>query len=257
VRLVVLLFLIALAVPAAILAAPRDEDGLPSRTESPRAAPSRPPTLDRSSPAPAPPDPPARDRSSPEPSSPPADPPGSSRPATPLPRARAAGLPWAGRLVNGRQLPVSGPGYVTWDPIRKRVPNRSWRRWGTGRLIGTVRRVLAAYARRHPGAPPVLVGDLSRPRGGDFGPRYGGIGHASHQNGLDADVYYPRIDGRLRSPARPSLVDRAAAQELVDAFVAAGAEKVFVGPSLNLHGPPRVVQPLPHHDNHLHVRLRG
>jgi murein endopeptidase len=174
---------------------------------------------------------------------------------TPPPPARAPGQPWRGRLIHGRMLPERGVGYVTWDPILKRVPNRSWRRWGTGRLLHTVERVLAAYARRHPDAPPVLVGDLSRPRGGDFGPRFGGIGHASHQNGLDADIHYPRTDGLLRSPARPGLVDHAAAQELVDAFVRAGAEHVFVGPSLDLHGPADIVQPLVHHDNHLHVRL--
>jgi murein endopeptidase len=117
--------------------------------------------------------------------------------------------------------------------------------------------VLGAYAERHPDAPPVLIGDLSRPHGGDFGPRFGGIGHASHQNGLDADVYYPRLDHRLRRPYKPSLVDRAAAQELVDAFVAEGAQYVFVGPSLGLHGPRKVVQALTHHDDHLHVRLRA
>jgi Penicillin-insensitive murein endopeptidase len=230
-----LLLLLALAVPAALLASPR-----PDRDRAP-GPPPRP--LPRSTPAPLPPIrtpaplPPVRD-------------------AQPRPPARAAGVPWEGRLIRGRQLPERGPGYLTWDPIHKRVPNRSWRRWGTGRLLGAVRRVLAAYARRHPGAPPVLVGDLSRPRGGDFGPRFGGIGHASHQNGLDADVYYPRLDGRLRSPIRPSQVDLAAAQELVDAFVRLGAEQVFVGPSLDLRGPPGVVQPLVNHDNHLHVRLR-
>jgi murein endopeptidase len=119
-----------------------------------------------------------------------------------------------------------------------------------------VERVLAAYSRRHPNALPVLVGDLSRPRGGDFGPQFGGIGHASHQNGLDVDVYYPRRDGRLRAARRPDQVDRAAAQELVDLFVEAGAERVFVGPSLDLRGP-RSVQPLANHDDHLHARLRG
>ena len=174
----------------------------------------------------------------------------------PLPPSRAAGLPWRGRLVAGRQLPLTGDGFATWDPILKRVGNRPWRRWGTDRLLGTLRRVLAAYASRHPDAPPVLVGDLSRPRGGDFGPRFGGIGHASHQNGLDADVYYPRLDRRLRRARTPSQVDRAAAQELVDAFVREGAQYVFVGPSLGLRGPPRV-QMLVNHDDHLHVRLRG
>jgi murein endopeptidase len=237
---ITLLFIAALAVPGALLAAPRGDDAVappPARAVAP--APS-------ATPAPLPPVRPAEKRRAE---------PAEKRRAEPLPPARAAGVPWSGRLVNGRMLPVSGPGYVTWDPIRKRVPNRGWRTWGTGRLLRTVQRVLAAYARRHPDAPPVLVGDLSRPRGGDFGPRFGGIGHASHQNGLDVDIYYPRTDGRLRSPARPALVDRAAAQELVDAFVREGAELVFVGPSLDLRGPPGIVQPLVNHDNHLHVRL--
>ena len=91
--------------------------------------------------------------------------------------SRAAGQPWAGRLINGVELPAVGPGYLTWDPIFKRVGNRPWRRWGTDRLLRTLHRVLGAYAQRHPDAQPVLVGDLSRPRGGDFGPRFGGIGH--------------------------------------------------------------------------------
>jgi len=221
VRLAALLLLIlAVAVPGVLLAASRDDD----------------PVAPRATPAPT-------RTAEPTPS------------ATPVPPARAAGMPWNGRLINGRMLPESGPGYITWDPVLKRVPNRSWRRWGTGKLVRTVERVLAAYARRHPHAPPVLVADLSRPGGGDFGARFGGIGHASHQNGLDVDVCYPRVDGLLRAPARPALVDRAAAQELVDAFVREGAELVFVGPSLDLRGPPGVVQALVKHDNHLHVRL--
>jgi murein endopeptidase len=171
--------------------------------------------------------------------------------------SRAVGEPWHGRLINGVQLPEVGPGYETWDPIYKRVGNRPWRRWGTDRLIVAVTRVTADYARRHPDAPPILIGDLSRPDGGDFGKRFGGLGHASHQSGLDADIYYPRTDGRLRRAFKPSQVDRRAAQELVDAFVHAGAEYVFVGPSLHLRGPRKIVTPLVHHDDHLHFRLRG
>jgi hypothetical protein len=37
--------------------------------------------------------------------------------------------------------------------------------------------------------------------------------------------------------------------------VRAGAVNVFVGPSLDLRGPRNVVEPLVHHDDHLHVRL--
>jgi murein endopeptidase len=173
------------------------------------------------------------------------------------PVSRAVGKPWDGRLVHGVQLPARGHGFVTWDAVRKHLRNRGWRRWGTAPLVARIERVLAAYARRHPGARPVLVGDLSRTHGGDFGAQFGGLGHVSHQNGLDADIYYPRKDRRLRGATQPSQVDRRAAQELVDAFTRAGADRVFVGPSLDLHGPPAIVTPLIHHDDHLHFRLRA
>jgi penicillin-insensitive murein endopeptidase len=169
--------------------------------------------------------------------------------------SRAIGSPSAGRLMRGVQLPARGAGFVTWDPITRRAPSRGWRRWGTDETVRRTMRVLRRFERRHPRLPPVAVGDLSRPRGGDFGPKYGLVGHASHQNGLDVDVYYPRRDRRVSPPRQPSLVDRRLAQELVDAFVDAGATKVFTGPSLGLRGPAGVVGPLAGHDNHLHVRF--
>jgi hypothetical protein len=170
-------------------------------------------------------------------------------------QSRALGLHWDGRLVRGVQLPSEGDYFFTWDPIRKRSPNRDWRRWGTDRLVRSVLRVVAEYAEAHPDAPRVGIGDLSRPNGGDFGRRYGWPGHASHQNGLDVDLYYPRLDREERAPRRVSQVDFRLAQDLVDRFVAAGATKVFVGPRTPLRGPDGVVEPLPMHDNHLHVRL--
>jgi hypothetical protein len=170
-------------------------------------------------------------------------------------RSRALGRPDAGRLVHGVRLPAAGPFFFTWDPVRKRSPNRAWRRWGTDRLVRTTLRVLRTFAAAHPDAPRIGVGDLSRPHGGDFGRRFGPLGHASHQNGLDVDVYYPRLDRLERSAPRPSEVDRRLAQDLVDRFVAAGAVRIFVGPNVGLAGPPHVVQRLAHHDNHLHVRL--
>jgi murein endopeptidase len=242
-----LLILAALALPAALLAAEDDEPPAPPpATSTPQPLP--PVATPTATPQPLPPV--ATPTATPQPLPPVTE-------TAPLPRSRAAGLPWRGRLVDGQQLPLTGPGFATWDPILKRVGNRPWRRWGTDRLLHTLHRVLGAYARRHPDAQPVLVGDLSRPHGGDFGPRFGGIGHASHQNGLDADVYYPRLDGRMRRAWRPGQVDRRAAQELVDAFVAERAQYVFVGPSLGLRGPRKVVQALTHHDDHLHVRLRA
>jgi murein endopeptidase len=179
----------------------------------------------------------------------------STRARRPVLQSRALGLPWKGRLSGGVRLPDEGAAFFTWDPIRKRSPNRPWRRWGTRRLVATLERVLREFAAAHPDGPRVGVGDLSRPYGGDFGPRFGGPGHASHQNGLDADVYYPRRDRAERSVATPAQVDRTLAQDLVDRFVRAGAVKVFVGPHLGLRGDPRIVQPLRLHDDHLHVRL--
>jgi murein endopeptidase len=169
--------------------------------------------------------------------------------------SRAIGVPSAGSLERGVKLPFGGPSYFTWDPIQRESPNRGWRRWGTDRLVRTTLRVVRGFAAAHPRAPRVGIGDLSRPRGGDFGPRYGLPGHASHQNGLDVDVYYPLRDGRERSPDSVDQVDLALSQDLVDRFVAAGAQKVFVGPNTGLDGPSGVVVPLVNHDNHLHVRL--
>jgi murein endopeptidase len=167
----------------------------------------------------------------------------------------AVGSHTAGRLEQGVRLPSEGRTFFTWDPVLRRSPNRPWRRWGTDRLVRVVLRVARAFHAAHPRAPRMAVGDLSRPHGGDFGPRFGYIGHASHQNGLDVDVYYPRADGRERAPRFASQIDRALSQELVDRFLAAGAEMIFVGPNTGLRGPPERVQALTHHDNHLHVRL--
>jgi len=158
-------------------------------------------------------------------------------------------------LQHGVQMPAQSFDHVTWDPVLKQTPNRGWRRWGTRKLVDTTLIVLRQYHDAHPDAPRVLVGDLSRRHGGFFGRRYGGLGHLSHQTGLDVDVYYPREDGLERAARRPDQVDRVAAQELVDRFVAARAIRVYVGPRLRLRGPRGVVVPLVYHDDHLHVRL--
>ena len=152
-------------------------------------------------------------------------------------------------------FPARGQSFETWDPARKRIPNRGWRRWGSDRLVEIVLRVVREYRHAHPWARPLLIGDLSRTHGGDFGPQFGALGHASHQNGLDVDVYYPRRDGYLRPPTRPRQIDHALAQDLLDRFLRAGATTIFVGPHTRLRGPRKIVVPLIHHDNHMHVRI--
>ena len=161
----------------------------------------------------------------------------------------------AGRLEHGVRLPAEGRDFFTWDPVLRRSPNRAWRRWGTDQLVRVVLRVARDFHAAHPRAARMAVGDLSRPHGGDFGPRFGYIGHVSHQNGLDVDVYYPRADARELAPRDASQINRRLSQELVKRFLAAGAEVIFVGPNTGLTGPPGAVQALVHHDNHLHVRL--
>jgi murein endopeptidase len=172
--------------------------------------------------------------------------------------SRALGKPFLhGRLVNGTQLPALGEDFFTWDPVYNVIPNRGWRRWGTDRLIRVLLSVISAYRATVSSAQRVGIMDLSRPHGGPFGRAYGGLGHASHQNGLDADVLYPRTDGLELRATKPSEVDQAAAQDLIDRFLAAGAVKIFVGPHLHqLHGPKNVVVPLIYHDDHMHVRIR-
>jgi murein endopeptidase len=172
-------------------------------------------------------------------------------------KSSALGKPaWKGRLKHGVLLPELGEDFFTWDPIRDEIPNRAWRRWGTDRLIRMVVRVLHEFRTEHDSAQRVGIMDLSRRNGGRFGREYGGLGHASHQNGLDIDILYPRKDGTEARATKPSQVDRKLAQDLVDRFVEAGATKVFVGPRLNLKGPKKVVIPLIYHDDHLHVRIR-
>ncbi|MGH2919449.1 MAG: penicillin-insensitive murein endopeptidase [Solirubrobacteraceae bacterium] len=153
----------------------------------------------------------------------------------------AVGAPNNGRLVNGVQLPATGP-----DWIALSAPHN---RWTTDRMLTYLLAVLRDYRLANPGAPQVVIGDLSLPFGGPMG------GHVSHQNGLDADIYYPRLDRGLQAPTRVRDVDRALAQDLVSRFVAAGAQFAFVGLWVGLGGPAGIVQAIPNHDDHVHVRI--
>jgi murein endopeptidase len=171
------------------------------------------------------------------------------------PASIAAGKPWDGALLFGVQLPAEGKDYFTWDFPLRQAPNRPRRRWTADGTMAILMRVIHRFRQAHPDAPRIGIADLSRPHGGPFGRRYGGLGHASHQNGLDADVLYPRLDGVERWPKRPEQIDHALAQDLVRRFVRAGAQFVFVGPGTGLTGPPKVVQVLAYHDEHMHVRF--
>lgn len=164
-------------------------------------------------------------------------------------RATSVGLQYAGRLVDGTQLPVEGADWVTWNPNTDSSPNLPGRLYGHERTVRAILAVLAAYRHAHPDAPRVVIGDLSFRHGGRMDQ------HVSHQNGLDVDVYYPRLDRQLRAPTASQQVDRRLAQHLLDGFRAAGAKIVFVGFSTGLRGDGDVVVPYPNHGNHMHIRF--
>ena len=74
------------------------------------------------------------------------------------------------------------------------------RNWGHPKLVALVEK-LAVEAKAHDGWPGLLVGDLSQPRGGPML-----TGHASHQVGLDADIWLtPMPDRRLSEKEREDL----------------------------------------------------
>ena len=111
----------------------------------------------------------------------------------------ALGLPYDGALAYGVKLAPEGADFFTWDPVLRQRPNRPRRRWAADGTLKIVLGVIARFRDAHPGAPRIGIADLSRPHGGKFGRRFGGLGHASHQNGLDADILYPRrARGRQR-----------------------------------------------------------
>ena len=99
--------------------------------------------------------------------------------------ARAIGFYAKGCLAGAASLAVDGP---AWQAMRL---SRN-RNWGHPELIALVEK-LATDAKKHDGWPGLLVGDLSQPRGGPML-----TGHASHQVGLDADIWLtPMPDRRL------------------------------------------------------------
>jgi penicillin-insensitive murein endopeptidase len=81
-----------------------------------------------------------------------------------------------GCLAGGAELPETGP---TWQAMRL---SRN-RNWGHPELVDFVQD-LSRKAAQQPGWNGLYVGDMSQPRGGPML-----TGHASHQIGLDADIW--------------------------------------------------------------------
>jgi penicillin-insensitive murein endopeptidase len=101
--------------------------------------------------------------------------------------ARAIGSYARGCLAGGVSLPINGP---EWQVMRL---SRN-RNWGHPRLLDFLER-FANDVRSLDGWPGLLVGDMSQPRGGPML-----SGHASHQIGLDVDIWLTPMPERTLTP---------------------------------------------------------
>ena len=109
-------------------------------------------------------------------------------------QARAIGSYAKGCLSGGKALSVTGP---AWQAMRT-SRNRNWAHPALVKLVEK----LAKESRQSDGWNGLLVGDMSQPRGGPML-----TGHASHQIGLDADVWFtPMPDRVLTSAERETYV---------------------------------------------------
>jgi penicillin-insensitive murein endopeptidase len=119
-------------------------------------------------------------------------------------QARSIGFYSRGCLAGAKALPVDGE---TWQVMRL---SRD-RNWGHPALLAFLER-FSKKAAAEGVWPGILVGDMSQPRGGPML-----TGHASHQIGLDADIWLtPMPDRRLTRAEREdmSAVDMVSADGL-------------------------------------------
>lgn len=89
----------------------------------------------------------------------------------------AVGVPHAGFLTNGKELPNEGRGYK-WK-------SSADHHWGLPRLVGLIEEAAGKVDEARPGTRPVHVGDLSARGGGQLMPK-----HRSHRTGRDVDILF-------------------------------------------------------------------
>lgn len=125
--------------------------------------------------------------------------------------------------------------------------------WATAGAVGQLQAAAATFAGT--GNGPLPVGDASFEHGGDI------PGHASHEVGLDVDVWPVRTDSAQCTAGRITwqspTYDRAATRRLVQELRAKAPGHVeliyFNDPQLIAEG---LTTNYSNHDNHLHIRYR-
>ncbi|HVG52117.1 MAG TPA: penicillin-insensitive murein endopeptidase [Xanthobacteraceae bacterium] len=184
--------------------------------------------------------------------------------------ARSIGFYARGCIAGAKALPINGE---TWQVMRL---SRN-RNWGHPQLVALLER-LSKKANKVASWPGLLVGDMSQPRGGPML-----TGHASHQVGLDADVWLTPMPNRQLSrlereemsatmmvaksrkdidpevwTAGHGAVIRAAAEEpsVERIFVNAAIKKALCRDTSGSRAWLNKVRPMWGHDYHFHIRIK-
>jgi penicillin-insensitive murein DD-endopeptidase len=175
-----------------------------------------------------------------------------------------------GCIVGAQPLPINGE---TWQVMRL---SRN-RNWAHPEIVALLER-LSAKVHKDAGWPGILVGDMSQPRGG---PMF--TGHASHQIGLDADVWLTPMPNRILSrnereemsavmmvradrldidpntwtPQHLTLIRDAAQEPSVQRiFVNAAIKKALCREAKGDRSWLSKIRPMYGHDYHFHIRIK-
>jgi penicillin-insensitive murein endopeptidase len=188
-----------------------------------------------------------------------------------LGKAMAIGYYPRGCLQGGVELPITGP---NWQVMRL---SRN-RNWGHPELVKFLER-FAPLAAKATGWKGIMVGDMAQPRGGPLP-----FGHASHQIGLDVDIWFMpmpnhelskkeredisainvvtkdwrNIDPKFWTPQHIAFIKTAAEQPDVErVLVNAAIKKELCRVEGKNHSPWMAkVRPWYFHHDHIHVRLQ-
>jgi len=183
---------------------------------------------------------------------------------------RVVGFYSHGCIAGAKALPINGR---TWQVMRL---SRN-RNWAHPDMIALIER-LSEKVHKDAGWPGILVGDLSQPRGGPML-----TGHASHQVGLDADIWLtPMPNRRLSREEREEMSavmmvrdDRLdvdpkvwTAGQLIlirDAALEPSVQRIFVNAAIKKElcreakgdrGWLSKIRPFYGHDYHFHIRMK-
>ncbi|WP_128254967.1 penicillin-insensitive murein endopeptidase [Falsirhodobacter deserti] len=182
-------------------------------------------------------------------------------------RAEAIGFYSRGCATGMVRLPESGP---TWQAMRL---SRN-RNWGHPETVKFLQQLSAAATQV--GWRGLYIGDIAQPRGGPTP-----SGHASHQTGLDADIWLmpppslslnatererldfapvttgTRVNSRW-TPAHHALLRAAASDPRVDRIFVAAPIKIAMCRGATATDTPwlQKIRPAAGHDAHAHIRLK-